>query len=117
MLRYILFAALAALPIRDDGRYANSPLKPWFDSLRSAKGYCCSDADGHPMTEGDWRLSDDGRHYRVSIEGRWWDVPDNAVILEPNLAGRPMVWYTPTRSDENNLYAIDIRCFMPGTLM
>jgi hypothetical protein len=23
---------------RDYGRYANSPLKPWFDSLRSGKG-------------------------------------------------------------------------------
>jgi hypothetical protein len=29
-----------------DGRYANSPLKGWFDSLHSGKGPCCSDADG-----------------------------------------------------------------------
>lgn len=25
---------------RDDGRYAQSPLKPWFDSLKSGKGPC-----------------------------------------------------------------------------
>jgi hypothetical protein len=25
-----------------DGRYANSPLKPWFDHLASGKGLCCS---------------------------------------------------------------------------
>ena len=31
---------------RDDGRYSGSPLKPWFDTLRSAKGLCCSVADG-----------------------------------------------------------------------
>ncbi|MGN1288938.1 MAG: hypothetical protein ACI4XG_20485, partial [Bradyrhizobium sp.] len=31
---------------RDDGRYANSPLKPWFESLHSGYGQCCSDADG-----------------------------------------------------------------------
>src|SRR5260370_7962379 len=31
---------------RDDGRYSGSPLKPWFDTLRSAKGLCCSVPDG-----------------------------------------------------------------------
>jgi hypothetical protein len=30
---------------RDDGRYANSPLKFWFDQLASGKGFCCSFAD------------------------------------------------------------------------
>jgi len=34
------------LPARDDGRYANSPLKQWFDRLASGKGLCCSFADG-----------------------------------------------------------------------
>jgi hypothetical protein len=32
--------------VRDDGRYANSPLKSWFDRLASRKGLCCSFADG-----------------------------------------------------------------------
>ena len=36
---------------RDDGRFANSPLKPWFDSLRSGKGPCCSDADGSVVSD------------------------------------------------------------------
>ena len=39
---------------RDDGRYANSPLKPWFDSLKSGKGPCCSDADGYAVADPDW---------------------------------------------------------------
>lgn len=30
---------------RDDGRFANSPLKPWFESLHSEFGPCCSDAE------------------------------------------------------------------------
>src|SRR5438045_85206 len=34
------------LVARDDGRFANSPLKPWFDRLASGKGLCCSFADG-----------------------------------------------------------------------
>ena len=38
----LAFGALA----RDDGRYANSQLKQWFDSLGSKKGLCCADFDG-----------------------------------------------------------------------
>ena len=30
----------------NDGKYANSPLKSWFDQLASGKGLCCSFADG-----------------------------------------------------------------------
>jgi hypothetical protein len=40
--------------IRDDGRYANSPLKPWFDNLGSKKGLCCSFADGFSISDVDW---------------------------------------------------------------
>ncbi|HYS87565.1 MAG TPA: hypothetical protein VEN78_21565, partial [Bradyrhizobium sp.] len=36
---------------RDDGRYAGSPLKPWFDTLKSSKGLCCSDADGFAISD------------------------------------------------------------------
>ena len=64
-----------------DGRYANSPLKQWFDSLKSGKGPCCSDADGYALSDVDWE-SGNG-HYRVRIDGEWHDVPDDAVITEP----------------------------------
>jgi len=75
---------------RDDGRYAGSPLKPWFDSLHSKRGPCCADADGMTLKEVDWDTKDG--HYRVFIEGKWWDVPDDAVIREPNRDGRTIVW-------------------------
>jgi len=96
-----------------DGRYAGSPLKEWFDSLRSSKGPCCSDADGTALSDVDWEAKDG--HYRVRIEGQWWDVPDEAVIREPNRAGRTMVWpvYYGSR---NETIRVDIRCFMPGTM-
>jgi len=92
----------------DDGRYANSPLKPWFDSLRSGKGLCCSDADGSVVSDVDWE-SKDG-HYRVRLEGQWIDVPDDAVITVPNRAGRTMVW--PVKDSAG----ISIRCFLPGSM-
>ncbi|VIO75694.1 hypothetical protein CI1B_60540 [Bradyrhizobium ivorense] len=91
-----------------DGRYANSPLKQWFDGLRSGKGPCCSDADGSALSDVDWE-SKDG-HYRVRLDGQWMDVPDDAVVTEPNRAGRAMVW--PIRNNTG----ITIRCFMPGSM-
>jgi hypothetical protein len=45
---------VGAAAARDDGRYANSPLKGWFDSLKSGLGPCCSDADGFAVSDPDW---------------------------------------------------------------
>ncbi len=112
----LLAVLLAILPItaqlahaRDpDGRYANSPLHAWFEQLASKKGRCCSDADGRALSDVDW-TSHDG-HYRVQIDGEWVDVPDDALITEPNRAGRTMVW--PTWLDGHP----HVRCFMPGSM-
>lgn len=93
-----------------DGRYAQSPLKGWFDQLRSkGGGPCCSDADGTALSDIDWDTKDN--HYRVRIDGQWIDVPDDTVITEPNRAGRTMVWpfYLNGRPT--------IRCFMPGSMI
>jgi hypothetical protein len=103
-----LVAFVGAASARDDGRYAGSPLKPWFDSLRSSKGLCCSDADGFAVSDPDWD-SKDG-HYRVHLDGQWIVVPDDAVITEPNRAGRTMVW--PIKGT----LGTSIRCFLPGSM-
>jgi len=89
-----------------DGRYADSPLHDWFNHLASGKGLCCSMADGEVVVDADWE-SKDG-HYRVKVDGKWWNVDDEAVITEPNKAGRTMVW--PMRFD----HMVGIRCFIPG---
>jgi hypothetical protein len=93
---------------RDDGRYANSPLKSWFEGLESEFGPCCTNADAYIVADPDWE-SDRG-HYRVHIEGEWVLVPDGAVITQPNLAGRTLVWK----------HYIDghprVRCFIPGSM-
>lgn len=92
-----------------DGRYAGSPLKGWFDNLKSGGGaLCCSDADGTALSDVDWETKD-GR-YRVRIDGEWIDVPGDAVINEPNRAGHTMVW--PYRG----YLGLTIRCFMPGSM-
>jgi hypothetical protein len=105
----ILVAAfIGAVQARDDGRYSLSPLKPWFDSLRSGKGPCCSDADGFALSDPDWESK--SGHYRVRVDNEWIDVPDDAVITEANRAGRTMVW--PIKGS----LGTSIRCFMPGSM-
>jgi hypothetical protein len=74
------------LNARDDGRFANSPLKPWFDRLASRKGLCCSFADGFSVQDA-----------------------DDAVVAEPNRFGPAVVW--PYNDRYGNT---QIRCFMPG---
>ena len=88
------------LVARDDGRFANSPLKPWFDRLASGKGLCCSFADGFSVQDVDWDTQ----------EGhQWFVVPDAAVVTEPNRFGPAVVW--PYNDRYGNT---QIRCFMPG---
>jgi len=96
------------LSARDDGRYANSPLKQWFDKLASGKGLCCSFADGVSVEDVDWDTA--GGNYRVRLNGQWYTVPDAAVVTEPNKFGPAVVW--PYKDMEG---ATQIRCFMPGT--
>lgn len=107
---------------RDRGQFVNTKaeLKAWFDGLRSAKGPCCSDADGSALSDADWD-SKDG-HYRVRvprygyvIDGRpqelvWVEVPEEAVISEPNRVGRTMVWPI------YGYMGVAVRCFMPGSM-
>ena len=110
---------ISPVPGRDlDGRYRNSPLHEWFESLASGKGLCCSYADGHAVEDVDWEARDG--YYRVRLpknanskEMIWVDVPDDAVINVPNKAGRTMVW--PVYNDFN-YPEVSIRCFMPGSM-
>jgi hypothetical protein len=78
------------LVARDDGRFANSPLKEWFDRLASRNGLCCAFADGATVQDVDWDTQDG--HYRVRIYGQWIVVPDAAVVTEPNRFGPAVVW-------------------------
>jgi len=107
LLFVLIVLAMPALG-RDDGRYASSPLKSWFETLKSDFGQCCTVADGYIVSDPDWET--DRGHYRVRIDGEWVAVPDGAVVTRPNIAGRTMVWK----------HCIDghprVRCFIPGSM-
>jgi hypothetical protein len=76
--------------------------------LRQARGRAARIADGFAISDPDWE-SNSG-HYRVRIDNEWIDVPDDAVITEPNRAGRTMVW--PIKGS----LGTSICCFMPGSM-
>ena len=103
----LLLLAAAPCGARDDGRFANAPLKPWFDRLASGKGLCCSFADGASIADVDWDTTPEG--YRVRISGAWVDVPSDAVVAEPNRYGPAVVW--PYQDMDG---VTQIRCFLPG---
>ncbi len=144
-LTLILALAFAALPAaaRDDGRYAGSKLKPWFDSLKDKNGQrCCADADGATVKDVDWTAVDVQRCRRtpalsfekldageyagtfcVRYKNEWWIVPQSALIEEPNRFGPAIIW--PVCSSKHSVSGADackdeestllfMRCFIPG---
>lgn len=85
-------------------------LNGWFKTLRNKNTVpCCDGSDAMRLDDVDWDAKDG--HYRVRLEGEWVDVPDNAVIEQPNQAGPTMVW--PYRQDGK---LNQVRCFMPGSM-
>jgi hypothetical protein len=116
-MKLALLLAAAVILIRDPtGKWANDPLRPWFEALKNKDGlYCCAEADGHPLDESEWDIKDN--HYRVFVQGEWIVVPDDALILGPNKFGKAIVWlqdYADLASGEIQPIT-RIRCFIPGS--
>jgi hypothetical protein len=93
-----------------DGHYAqsNPDMHVWFDMLASGKGLCCSFADGRAVDDPDVDM--DGTHYKVRVDGVWYEVPDSALVTVPNKFGRAVVW--PYIDEDGKT---QIRCFIPGS--
>ena len=64
----LLFFLRSSLARDLGGKFDNSPLKQWFDSLASRKGACCSFADGVSIADVDWDTKDE--NYRVRLDGQ-----------------------------------------------
>lgn len=107
----VLVMALSIHPLRAHD-HARPALDNWYSGLKSKHGGPCCDGpnvDAKYLSDTEWE-SKDGR-YRVFIEGQWIDVPDDAVLKEPNRDGRTLVW--PTWRDGRRT----VRCFIPGVMM
>jgi hypothetical protein len=110
-MKFLLLAAAVILVRDPTGKWAGDPLQPWFESLRNNLGlYCCAEADGHALEDGEWDIKDN--HYRVFVGGEWTVVPDDAVLLGPNKFGKAIVWF---RDPWGVTPSTRIHCFIPGS--
>ena len=105
-----LLLALCALPAsagdptgywRREIAAGRAPDSAWWNSLEArGGGLCCSYADGLSVRDVDWDTANG--HFRVYARGwiigstpipdGWIEVPDAAIVREPNLYGQAVVW-------------------------
>lgn len=121
LLLLLLFmgeAVAAPLP----GTDLNSPRHAWWECHRmpNGNGSCCSETDGHALTDTEWRMN--GDHYQIEVEGKWWDVPNTTVLTGDTCGPDPLpegqseakVWYSLTRDYGSELADVHVYCFLPG---
>lgn len=105
----VVLVALAA-EAHDNGQYAqvDPAIRRWIEGLTDRQGRgCCATADGFRPEEVVWDM--EGNHYKVMIKGKWYVVPEGAVITEGNRVGYAIVWYYTNNGE------VTIRCFLPGS--
>ena len=110
ILAVTMVLASAATQARDNGQYSQvSPdIKRWVEGLTDTQGRgCCATADGFRPDEVEWDIAENS--YRAMIAGKWFTVPDGAVIKETNRIGYALVWYYMDNG------TVHIRCFLPGS--
>ena len=109
----IVAVAMLSCQARAEGPLGNTIPPGWWESLRSPQGVpCCALYDGEFV---EWEYSADSPSgYRVFLQGEWHDVPALAVIQEPNLHGRAVVWPAYTRNAKGEVVSVIVRCFLPG---
>lgn len=87
--------------------HSRPELNGWLKSLHSKSNtWCCDGSDTDAID--DWETKGSG--YRVKFEGRWFDVPDSAIVDGPNKSGGPLLWMSKGWGER------EVRCFMPGSL-
>lgn len=79
----------------------------WLKGLFSKNKTWCCNGDDYDQFD-DWEAREGG--YRVKFRGQWFDVPDGAVIGEPNRIGEALLWMN------KGISGFSVRCFLPGAL-
>jgi hypothetical protein len=124
----LAFLALACFAEPPPGTDLNSPSHKWWEchKVPISPGSCCSEADGHVLSDKDWGITNQLAHpYKVRIEGKWWDVPREHVIADndgcgpdPNddTASQAKAWYYVSRGSDGNIKSVAFYCFLAGTM-
>jgi hypothetical protein len=92
-------------------------LNDWMMSLHNKRGgQCCDRTEAVHLRDVDWESQNKPEsHFRVRIptnpDGKdveWVDVPDDAVVDEPNKDGSTLVWPI------YGIKGVNIQCFLLG---
>lgn len=109
MKRFLLCAALIFLNPAWGHDHNHPERNSYLKSLHSKSNtWCCNGDDVTYLDGSDWETKGNG--YRVRIDGQWLDVPDGAVVEQPNKLGTALVWIG------KGWGGTTVRCFAPGTL-
>jgi len=106
-LLFLVAATAAAAPPQN----ADPALGSWFRSLTDpiVGLSCCAEADGHILSDSDWRAN--GDRYEIRVAGAWWPVPPETVLNHvPNPTGGAVAFWEPHRHAANR--APKIYCFV-----
>lgn len=110
LFAFVLLCLTSNALARDDGRYAQSHLKQWFNGLKNKSGAgCCDLSDGKRLNDVDWGM--ENNRYWVMIEGDRHDVSDDALLTQPNRAGVAIVWPMVDQHGKTQ-----VRCFIPSSM-
>lgn len=125
MSRWFFVFMLCSSAAFAGGDWKPSPEHTWWECWHQpgTQVSCCSEADGHNLSDKEWRVAPDGTHWQVMIENQWWDVPPKSVVTsnecgpEPDLQHRAeaKVWYSFDRAVGGGIASVDILCFRVGT--
>jgi hypothetical protein len=95
-------------------------LNNWFKNLKNRAGKPCCDSGDGEHAEAEWDMAKRGykimlKHpHRPTEPGKWFDVPDSAVVDQPNLSGVAMVWWFPIYTYVDGSMTPEVLCFIPG---
>jgi hypothetical protein len=92
---------------------ADPSLASWFRSLTNpVVGLsCCAEADGHILSDSDWRAN--GDRYEIRVNGTWWPVPPETVLNHvPNPTGGAVAFWEAHGHNNNNDKPPNIYCFV-----
>ncbi len=106
---FFMFVFAGRVLPKDTGQWNAVPqeIRTWFKGLKNGNGtICCDESDAMPLSESEWRITDTGK-FEVQVGGRWFLVPDHAVLSVPNRLGSALLFI--------NSFG-HIFCFLPGSL-
>jgi hypothetical protein len=114
-----IVVGLGPIALADGHDHHRPDLKAWFQSLKSESGVACCDDGEAEHVEAAWDMARGG--YKVFLKnpakpnesGKWFDVPDHAIVKQPNLNGVAMAWWYPFY-DVDGTMTPQVRCFIPG---